>query len=353
MNCTAKVNLKYVNLMLGVFDNPKIQLIENKPNGDTFLKLWFHMLVTAVKCNKNGRIELTDNVPFTLEDLTILWHSSLERIKEALDLFERMHMIVLDQGAIIVRNWGRYQNVEAIEKMKKIQESNAERQRRYRESHKKDSMIEKSVSESVDDMELEPTTAEEVENTPEAIETAAKETMPEEVPEAESKAEPPAVSKKEEVKGTDIKPAEKASEVKSSPCSKLSLPTYTTTRRKLTDKETNDLTAALMAYQVSQKTAQSLLDTYGKSVVKDAISYFRTIADKRHITNRSGYLIALIRGGAAKEANQRFVPCTNPDCHNGYVIKNENGHEYAAPCPVCHTKGRILKPSPEQELQFN
>jgi predicted phage replisome organizer len=357
MKCTAKVELKYINLMLNIFDHPKMIILASKPKGALYSLLWIKLMVLAGKINKNGRIELTDDVPYSSEDLSLIWKCSETDVKEALALFEEMKMITVDHGIITLKNWGRYQHEEAIEKLKKYQESNAERQRRFRGARRKEE------KDAANEMQA----AEEKKSEEPAPENAASElceevhACPEEPMEVSGEKEAPApqpetccASHEQKKAAPEHSPEAAAQKAGSTPA--LTRPAFTTTRKKLADKGTSGLIATLAAYQISPKMADDLIHEFGTQAVENAVLYFRTSVDKRYITNPPAYLIALIRNGAIKKEQSEYIACTNPNCRGGFVVEEKDGHEFAHRCPVCHGKGEILKPaeiSPEQSLQFS
>ncbi len=110
--------ISWIKISTGIFDDEKMRLIEVMKNGHTFLVVWFKLLVQAGKCNANGNVTLTGNQPLTDEMLAVLFSMPLESIRLALEVFSDMKMIEVDDQVIRILNWGKHQNVHALENIK-------------------------------------------------------------------------------------------------------------------------------------------------------------------------------------------------------------------------------------------
>lgn len=50
--------IQWFKVESNIFSNRKIQIILNLPDGDTYFRVWIHLIALAVECNNNGRLEI-------------------------------------------------------------------------------------------------------------------------------------------------------------------------------------------------------------------------------------------------------------------------------------------------------
>lgn len=137
--------VKWIKITTNMFEDEKIDFIESLPEADAILVIWVKLLAQAGKCNSNGFIFLTENIPYTEEMLAHKFRRSLNVVKLALTTFKNLEMIELDDtGHLKIANWEKHQNVEGLEK---IREKNRIRQARYRE--KQNLLLESNVTDNV------------------------------------------------------------------------------------------------------------------------------------------------------------------------------------------------------------
>jgi predicted phage replisome organizer len=110
--------VKWIKLMVDVFDNQKIRQIESMPEGDGIIVVWFYILCLAGSVNDGGAIYLTRDVPYTEEMLATFMRRPLNLIKVALHTFERFGMIEIVDNVIHISNWAKYQNVDGMDKIR-------------------------------------------------------------------------------------------------------------------------------------------------------------------------------------------------------------------------------------------
>ncbi|AJO17163.1 hypothetical protein SC10_B2orf01475 [Bacillus paralicheniformis] len=117
-----------------MFEDEKIKLIEQMPEADTILIIWVKLLAQAGKTNASGYIYLSQNIPYTDEMLATIFNRPLPIVRMALQTFQRFGMIEIDEHNFIsILNWEKHQNVEGMDRVRKL---NAERNKRYRERKK-------------------------------------------------------------------------------------------------------------------------------------------------------------------------------------------------------------------------
>ena len=126
--------VKWIKLSTNIFDDETIKLIEQMPEGDAIIVIWFKLLVKAGLTNNNGLVYLKENIPYTEEMLATVFNKPLATIRLALRVFEQFKMIeITNANEILIKNWEKHQNVAGMEQIK---EYNRLAKRRQREKQK-------------------------------------------------------------------------------------------------------------------------------------------------------------------------------------------------------------------------
>lgn len=116
-----------------MFDNRKIKHLRRLPEGNNIVLIWVMLLTMAGRCNSNGMIFLTENIPYTPKMLADELDFEESTVKLALTVLEQLNMVVTDQGFFTIAGWEEYQNIEGMEK---IREQNRLRKQKQREKQK-------------------------------------------------------------------------------------------------------------------------------------------------------------------------------------------------------------------------
>ena len=125
--------ISWIKLDIRIFDNRKIKQIRSMPDGNSILIVWLQLLCLAGNINDQGKIYLTEEVPYTDQMLATAFGENISLIQLALKTFQMFNMIDIEDDVIYVLNWEKYQ---AIEQMEKIREQNRIRKQRERERKK-------------------------------------------------------------------------------------------------------------------------------------------------------------------------------------------------------------------------
>lgn len=126
-------DITWIKITTDIFDDEKVQLIEELPEGDSILLIWFKLLTLAGKKNACGLIYLTKDIPYTVEMLSKLFRKKINIINLSLATFKKFYMVEIKNDIIKILNWEKHQNVEGMEK---IREQAKIRQSRYRNKQK-------------------------------------------------------------------------------------------------------------------------------------------------------------------------------------------------------------------------
>lgn len=126
-------DVKWIKIVTDIFDDEKILLIEQLPEGETIIVIWFKLLCLAGKLNNSGVLLLNDKIPYTDKMLSTIFRRKESTVKLALDTFVELGMVEIIEGVITIPNWGKHQSLDQIEKKRDYMK---EYMRTYREKQK-------------------------------------------------------------------------------------------------------------------------------------------------------------------------------------------------------------------------
>ncbi len=125
--------IKWIKLTTDMFNNRKIKHLRRLPEGNNIVLIWVMLLTMAGRCNANGMIFLTENIPYTPKMLADELDFEENTVKLALITLEQLNMIVINNGFYSIAGWEEYQNIEGMEK---IREQNRLRKQKQRQKQK-------------------------------------------------------------------------------------------------------------------------------------------------------------------------------------------------------------------------
>ena len=126
-------DIKWIKITTDMFDNRKIKHLRRLPDGNNIVLIWVMLLTMAGRCNSNGMIFLTENIPYTTKMLADELDFEENTVKLALTALEQLNMVVTDSGFFTIAGWNEYQNIEGMDK---IREQNRLRKAAQRERQK-------------------------------------------------------------------------------------------------------------------------------------------------------------------------------------------------------------------------
>ncbi len=126
-------DIKWIKITTDIFNDEKILLIEQMPEADTIIVIWFKLLCMAGRDNNNGIFVMNNRMPYTEEMLATLFRRPLNTVRMALATFEAYGMIDIVDDVYTIPNWEKHQNIEGMDK---IREQNSIRKQRQRERQK-------------------------------------------------------------------------------------------------------------------------------------------------------------------------------------------------------------------------
>jgi hypothetical protein len=153
--------VKWIKMIVGMFDGMSFKKIKRARIGgesyrDKLTAVWFELLDLAARCNHNGALVATDGLPFTdLEDLAIQIDRDEDELKLCMTFYLKERMVTIEEDTYSISNWGVYQNVDGMEK---IRESKRLAQAKWRAKQKALPHVDATVDSTrclVDDAEEE------------------------------------------------------------------------------------------------------------------------------------------------------------------------------------------------------
>ena len=125
--------IKWIKIKTDIFSDEKVLLIEQMPDADSLLVIWFKLLCMAGKENNYGVFLMRNRMPYTEEMLATIFRRPLNTVRLALSTFEAFGMIDIEDDIISIPNWEKHQNIEGMER---IREQTRKRVAKHREKQK-------------------------------------------------------------------------------------------------------------------------------------------------------------------------------------------------------------------------
>ena len=138
MTRKTHADIKWIKIATNIFSDEKILLIEQMPDADTILVIWFKLLCMAGKENNCGVFVMGNKIAYTDEMLSTIFRRPLPTIRLALSTFEAFGMIEIIENSsgmevYTIPNWEKHQNIDGMEK---IREQTRLRVAKHRENQK-------------------------------------------------------------------------------------------------------------------------------------------------------------------------------------------------------------------------
>ena len=127
------MDVSWIKIYIDWYDSRKIKYLRNLPKGNEYALLWIMVLSLAGKSNNGGKLSITDDLPYALEDLANELGFKAQIVKQGFSEFLKLGMVIQEDDFYIIANWEEYQNIDGLEK---IREQNRKRVQKYREKNK-------------------------------------------------------------------------------------------------------------------------------------------------------------------------------------------------------------------------
>ena len=122
----------WLKLKRDFFKRHDIRIVEDMPNGKDYILFYLKMLVESV--DHEGKLRFSDTIPYNEQMLATITNTNLDIVRAAMKIFTSLNMIeVIDDGTIFMN--------ETLKMIGSAADNdNANRQRRYREKKKQESL---------------------------------------------------------------------------------------------------------------------------------------------------------------------------------------------------------------------
>ena len=130
--------MDWIKIMCNLLDHRKIKMVRKGPEGNTLVLLWLLMLAEAGKSSRGGYLMVSDSMPYSAETLGMVTDIPLPTVHLGLKTFAMLDMIDQEDGAIFIRNWGKYQSEDKLEARR---ESDRKRQQLHRQNERQKLLV--------------------------------------------------------------------------------------------------------------------------------------------------------------------------------------------------------------------
>lgn len=109
--------VQWIKIVVDLFEDEKILLLETFPNADSIILLWIKLLCLAGKQNNKGVI-MFNGKPYDAKMLSVILRREETLVSQALKLFEEYGMVEIINGTVAIKNWGKHQSMDKLEASK-------------------------------------------------------------------------------------------------------------------------------------------------------------------------------------------------------------------------------------------
>lgn len=112
-------NQLWFKVNVNLFNDSKIKFIRKQKKGHLIVCCFFQFMCMAGIVNDGGLIYINRNIPYTMEMLAVEFGCSVSDAEYAVKILKDFEMIeITEEGYILVSNWAKYQNIEALENLR-------------------------------------------------------------------------------------------------------------------------------------------------------------------------------------------------------------------------------------------
>lgn len=126
-------DVKWIKIVTDIFDDEKILFIEQLPDADSIIVIWFKLLTLSGKINNGGVLLFREGIPYTEEMLATIFRRPINTVRLAIKTFEEFGMVEIINNAITIPNWSKHQSLEQMEERREYMR---QYMRDYREKQK-------------------------------------------------------------------------------------------------------------------------------------------------------------------------------------------------------------------------
>lgn len=112
-------DIKWIKISTGIFDDEKFDAIRAMPDGNDIQLAWIKLLCLAGKCNENGFLMVTRELPYTDQMLASHFRMDIGVVQRALDVFQKLEMVEVVDNIYMVSNWAKHQSADRLEEIRR------------------------------------------------------------------------------------------------------------------------------------------------------------------------------------------------------------------------------------------
>ena len=141
-------DIKWIKISTCIFDDEKFDAIRAMPDGNDIQLAWIKLLCLAGKCNENGFLMVTRELPYTDQMLASHFRMDIGVVQRALDVFQKLEMVEVVDNIYLVSNWAKHQSADRLEEIRR-----KDRERK-REAKQKRLGLDAKTEDETDSMEI-------------------------------------------------------------------------------------------------------------------------------------------------------------------------------------------------------
>lgn len=141
-------DIKWIKISTSIFDDEKFDAIRAMPDGNDIQLAWIKLLCLAGKCNENGFLMVTRELPYTDQMLASHFRMDIGVVQRALDVFQKLEMVEVVDNIYLVSNWAKHQSADRLEEIRR-----KDRERK-REAKQKRLELDTKTDDETDSMEI-------------------------------------------------------------------------------------------------------------------------------------------------------------------------------------------------------
>jgi len=111
-------DVKWIKILVDIFDDEKILFIEQLPDADSVIVIWFKLLTLSGKINNGGVMLFRDKIPYTDEMLSTIFRRPINTVRLAIKTFETFGMVEIVNNTITIPNWSKHQSLDQLQTKK-------------------------------------------------------------------------------------------------------------------------------------------------------------------------------------------------------------------------------------------
>ena len=116
------------------FERDDIKIIKGMPNGCEYILFYQNLICKSI--NHSGKLMFKDNIPYTLDMLSIITQTNIDVVRRAIDIFTRLDLIKeLGDGALFISETNKMLGTET---------EYAQKKREYRQKQASKQLSDKS-----------------------------------------------------------------------------------------------------------------------------------------------------------------------------------------------------------------